>query len=193
MEEQRTSTICPANRQEWRQWLMENHTSQRSVWLVYYKSKAAVPTISWAEAVDEALCFGWIDSTRRSLDGDRFMQFFCKRKTNSVWSKINKDNVARLMREGLLMKAGLECIETAKRNGSWTILDDVEETKVPEDLTRAFSEHHGSEHFFLSLSRSVRKSILQWITLAKRPETRQKRISEVAERAGQKMKPKFLT
>jgi uncharacterized protein YdeI (YjbR/CyaY-like superfamily) len=192
MESQDITTFCPASRADWRRWLVENHSAQQSVWLVYYKKNAAIPTISWREAVDEALCFGWIDSTRRSVDEDRFMQFFCRRKPNSVWSKVNKDKVERLMEEGLIMMAGLECIETAKRNGSWAILDEVEKTTVPEDLTEAFKAHQGSESFFLSQSRSVRKIILQWITLAKRPETRQKRIIEVAERAGQKLKPKFL-
>jgi uncharacterized protein YdeI (YjbR/CyaY-like superfamily) len=192
MEAQDITTFCPASRADWRRWLAENHSSQQSVWLVYYKKNAATPTISWREAVDEALCFGWIDSTRRSLDEDRFMQFFCRRKPNSVWSKVNKDKIERLLEEGLIMKAGLDCIEAAKRNGSWAILDEVEKTSVPEDLTEAFKAHQGSETFFLGQSRSVRKIILQWITLAKRPETRQKRILEVAERAGQKLKPKFM-
>lgn len=193
MEEKHISTFCPVSQQDWRQWLMKNHRAQQSVWLVYYKKKAAVATITWTEAVDEALCFGWIDSTRRSLDDDKFMQFFCKRKPKSVWSKINKEKVERLMRDGRIEKAGLECIEAAKRNGSWSILDDVEETKVPQDLMDAFRAYSGSAHFFLGLSRSVRKMILQWIMTAKRPETRQNRIREVAERAAENMKPKFLT
>jgi uncharacterized protein YdeI (YjbR/CyaY-like superfamily) len=193
MEEQPINTFCPVSRQDWRQWLMENHGTQQSVWLVYYKKSADVATISWSEAVDEALCFGWIDSTRRSLGDDKFMQFFCKRKPKSAWSKINKEKVERLMRDGLIEKAGLECIETAKRNGSWSISDDVEETRVPQDLADAFKEHSGSADFFQNLSRSVRKMILQWITTAKRPETRQKRIKDVAESAAENRKPGFLT
>ncbi|WP_440135016.1 YdeI/OmpD-associated family protein, partial [Chitinophaga sancti] len=89
-------TFCPANRQEWRQWLQENHENAASVWLVYYKKKANRATLSWSEAVDEALCFGWIDSTARPIDEEKFMQFFTKRKAGSAWSKINKEKVKRL-------------------------------------------------------------------------------------------------
>lgn len=152
-----------------------------------------MPTVTWSEAVDEALCFGWIDRTRNSLDNEAFMRFFCKRKPNSVWSKINKGKVQRLIDEGLITQAGCESIETAKQNGSWTILDDVEELKIPKDLEKEFKTKKGSKDFFLSLSKSVRKSILQWLVLAKRPETRQKRIYEIAELAAQKLKPKQFT
>jgi uncharacterized protein YdeI (YjbR/CyaY-like superfamily) len=190
MQKKSIETFCPASRQYWRQWLKENHTSKRSVLLVYYKKKANIPTIIYSEAVDEALCFGWIDSTRTSLGDDKFMQFFCKRKPKSVWSKINKEKVQRLIDEGLMTQAGYERIETAKQNGSWTILDDVEKLKIPKDLANEFKGKPGSKNYFMSLSRSVRKSILQWLVLAKRPETRQKRIYEIAELASHKLKPK---
>ncbi len=182
--------FCPASQQDWRRWLKKNHKSKQSVWLVYYKKKSSVPTITWSDAVDEALCFGWIDSKAKPLDDERFMQFFCKRKPNSVWSKINKTKVERLIGDGLMTKAGFDSIETAKQNGSWTILDDVEELRIPKDLVKAFKNQKGSKHYFLSLSKSVKKSLLQWIVLAKRPETRQKRIEEIVEQAAQKMKPK---
>lgn len=187
---QEIATFCPASRQDWRQWLKENHHVKQSVWLVYYKKKCNVPTITYSDAVDESLCFGWIDSTRKSLDNETFIQFFCKRKPNSVWSKINKGKVQRLIEEGLMTQAGYKCIETAKQNGSWTILDDVEELKIPKDLEKEFKTKPGSKGYFLSLSKSVRKSILQWLVLAKRPETRQKRISEITELAARKQKPK---
>ncbi|MGX5690705.1 YdeI/OmpD-associated family protein [Arcticibacter tournemirensis] len=180
----------PANQEEWRQWLIENHRSEESVWLIYNKKLSGVPTLSWSEAVDQALCFGWIDSTRKSLDDDTFMQFFCKRKRNSVWSKINKIKVVRLIKENLMTQAGFECVEAARLNGSWSILDSVEETRIPTDLAEAFKMYRGSKPFFLRLSKSMRKRILQWLVLAKRPETRQKRIIEVAEKAGQKSLPK---
>jgi len=190
MEKEAVETFCPASQQDWREWLIENHSSKQSVWLVYYKKKCNVPTINYSDAVDEALCFGWIDSTKKSLDDDTFMQFFCKRKPNSVWSKINKGKVEQLINNGLMTKAGLDRIETAKQNGSWKILDDVEELNIPEDLAEALDAKSGSKEYFLSLSKSVRKSILQWLVLAKRPETRQKRITEIVELAAQKMKPK---
>ena len=183
-------TFCPTSRHDWREWLKENHSSKQSVWLVYYKKKSNIPSVTYTDAVDEALCFGWIDSTRKSLDSETFMQFFCKRKPNSVWSKVNKGKVHRLIDEGLMTQAGYESIETAKQNGSWTILDDVEELIIPPDLETAFKTQTGSKEYFLSLSRSGRKSILQWLVLAKRPETRQNRINEIAELAAKKLKPK---
>ena len=182
--------FCPASQKDWREWLMENHASKQSVWLVYHKIKSNVPSISWSQAVDEALCFGWIDSTARPIDDQTFMQFFCKRKPKSVWSKINKAKVERLISEGLMTQAGFDSIEKAKDNGSWIILDEVEAFKIPKDLMTAFKAQRGSKPFFLSLSKSVQKSILQWLILAKKTETRQKRIDEIALLAGQKRKPK---
>ncbi|HEV7350473.1 YdeI/OmpD-associated family protein [Telluribacter sp.] len=190
MKNTEIDTFCPTSRQDWRQWLEENHRVKQSVWLVYYKMKSGLPTISWSEAVDEALCFGWIDSKALPVDAEKYRQFFCKRKPNSVWSKINKEKVQRFIDNGLMTQAGLDSIATAKGNGSWAILDEVEELIIPKDLAEAFKSKPGSEEYFLGLSKSVRKNILQWIVLAKRPETRQKRISEVAELASQKLRPK---
>lgn len=190
MKKQEIETFCPASQQDWRNWLHENHNSKQAVWLIYYKKKANIPSITYSDAVDHALCFGWIDSTRKSLDHETFMQFFCRRKPNSVWSKVNKGKVQLLIDNGLMTKAGFETIETAKQNNSWAILDEVEEVIIPADLMEEFENQPGSGEYFLSLSRSVRKSILQWLVLAKRPETRQKRIIEIAELAAQKLKPK---
>lgn len=190
MKKKDLETLCPANRQEWRQWLEAHHGSKQSVLLIYYKKKTNLPTVLYSEAVDEALCFGWIDSTRTSLGDDQFMQLFCRRKPKSVWSKINKGKVQRLTEEGLMAAAGHACIENARQNGSWAILDEVEELKVPKDLAKAFRSWPGSKKYFMSLSRSVKKAILQWLVLARRAETRQRRITEIAELAGQKMRPK---
>jgi uncharacterized protein YdeI (YjbR/CyaY-like superfamily) len=185
-----TATFCPASRHEWRAWLQENHATSQSVWLIYHKMKSGKPSLSWSEAVEEALCFGWIDSTARPIDGDQYMQFFTRRKAKSVWSKINKGKVQQLMDQGLMTQAGLDSIEIAKQNGSWTILDEAEELNIPKDLEQGLEDQPGATDYFLSLSKSVRKAILQWLVLAKRPETRQKRINEIAELAAQKRKPK---
>jgi uncharacterized protein YdeI (YjbR/CyaY-like superfamily) len=190
MQKKDRETFCPASRQEWRQWLIENHSLKQSVWLVYHKKKTNMPSVAYTEAVDEALCFGWIDSTRISLGDDQFMQFFCKRKPKSVWSKVNKAKIQRLISEGLMMQAGYESVETAKLNGSWVILDDVEDLKIPKDLAGEFKSRPGSKAYFMSLSKSARKSMLQWLVLAKRPETRQKRIAEIAEQASHGQKPR---
>ncbi len=192
MHNQEIETYCPKSRTEWRQWLEKNHRSKQSVWLVYHTKKSNIPSINWSEAVDEALCFGWIDSTRKTIDGSSFMQFFSKRKPKSIWSKINKEKVQQLIGSGRMTKAGYESIETAKQNGSWTIFDEVEELIIPNDLEKAFNKHKGSKDFFLSLGKSARKMMLASLVLAKRPETRQKRIDEIVESAEQNLKSKHL-
>jgi uncharacterized protein YdeI (YjbR/CyaY-like superfamily) len=190
MQKTATETVYPANQQEWRQWLEKNHALKQAVWVVMYKKMANKPSISWSDAVDEALCFGWIDSVKRSVDSESSVQFFSKRKPKSGWSKINKAKVDRLIEAGLMTGAGLACIETAKQNGSWTLLDEVEEMTMPRDLAEALKRQPGAEPYFLSLSRSVRKAMLQWLVLAKRPETRQNRINEISQLAAQQQKPK---
>lgn len=178
---------------EWREWLRENHTIKKGVWLIQYKKHTGKPAVSWADAVNEALCFGWIDSIKKKLDEERTIQFFSRRKPTSTWSKINKEKVKRLIEDGLMAKAGLASVETAKENGSWTLLDTVEALDIPEDLLEAFKRHRGAKAYFESLSKSTRKAILQWVVLAKRPETRQKRIAEIAVTAGQRKRPKPFT
>lgn len=190
MHKEETKTFYPKSQKDWRRWLEQNHLVKQSVWLVLYKKESKKPTIAWGEAVDEALCFGWIDSKRKPLDGEKFMQFFSRRKPKGTWSKVNKEKIEQLIKNGLMTEAGLISIEKAKQNGSWTILDEVEELTIPKDLEKEFKTQPGSKPFFLSLSKSVRKSILQWLVFAKRPETRQKRITEIAALAAKKQKPK---
>lgn len=185
-----TEIFYPANQVEWRQWLEKNHLSKQSVWLVFYSKSSERPSFSWSEAVDVALCFGWIDSKKIKIDNHTAHQFFSKRKPQSTWSKINKEKVRKLIEEGLMTQAGFDVIEAAKQNGSWTILDEVEELIIPNDLEKAFKKHKGSKEYFLSLSKTVRKMMLTSLILARKPETRQKRIDEIAELAGQKKKPK---
>lgn len=190
MSQEHIEKFTPANRQEWRTWLKKNHQSKDAVWLVYYKKKTGIATISWSDAVDEALCFGWIDSKGVKIDEQTFKHFFCKRKPKGTWSKINKEKIKRLIADKLMMPAGLAVIEAAKQNGSWNILDEVEELIVPKDLSAAFRKNAGSKAFFSGLSKSSKKMLLYWIVSAKRPETRQKRITEIAELAAQQLKPK---
>jgi uncharacterized protein YdeI (YjbR/CyaY-like superfamily) len=186
---QETETVCPKSQQQWRKWLEKNHGKKQSVWLIYYKVSSGKAAMSWSEAVDEALCFGWIDSIRKSVDEEKFIQFFSKRKAGSTWSKVNKEKVKRLIDEGLMAPAGFESIEKAKQNGSWTLLDEVEELKIPKDLDKEFKTRPGSKAFFLSLSKSTRKMMLHWLVFAKRPETRQNRLKEIVLCAAKKQKP----
>jgi uncharacterized protein YdeI (YjbR/CyaY-like superfamily) len=190
MEKKEATTFCPSNKKQWRSWLKANHNKEQSVWLICYKQKSGMPTISWSDAVDEALCFGWIDGKAKPIDDEKFMRFFSKRKPRSVWSRINKGKVQKLIDDGMMTKGGLACVEIAKQNGSWEILDAIEDLVVPEDLEKALKTKRGSTAFFLGLSKSSKKILLSWVTLAKRPETRQNRIREIVENAAQKQKPK---
>ncbi len=184
------NTFYPKSKKEWRDWLQKNHLVENSIWLIKYKQKSGKPTISWSEAVDEALCFGWIDSTIKKLDEERTIQFFTKRKAKSTWSKINKQKVSFLIEQGLMSQAGLNSIEIAKENGSWTILDSVEELEIPNDLELELKLNPKADAFFQSISKSVKKSILYWIVAAKRQETRQKRIKEIITLSEKNQKPK---
>ena len=167
----------------------KNHVSKQSVWLVFYSKSSTKKSITWSEAVDVALCYGWIDSKKIKIDEETSHQFFSKRKAQSTWSKINKEKVRQLIEQGLMTQAGSDSIEKAKQNGSWTVLDEVEELIIPQDLDEAFNKFEGSKTYFLSLSKSVKKMMLQWLVLAKRPETRQKRISEIIESFARKEIP----
>ena len=188
-KEPQIESVCPDSRQQWRKWLQKNHNKKDSVWLILYKKESNIPTIHWSDAVDEALCFGWIDSQRKSIDEEKFMQRFSKRKANSTWSKVNKQKIQRLTKEGLMTKAGLNVIEAAKENGSWSVLDEVEELMIPKDLQDAFKKKAGSKSYFLSLSKSKQRAILLRLVLTKRPETRAKRIREIAEHCAKKITP----
>ena len=188
--EKEIEKFYPKSRQEWREWLQDNHDKKQSVWLIYYKKKSNIPTVIYSEAVDEALCFGWIDSKSKPIDEHKFMQFFSRRKPNSVWSRVNKEKIERLTNEGLMTEAGYEIIEIAKQNGSWTILDEAEALRIPDDLDKELQKRKNAKEYFLSLSRSDKRNILQWLVLAKRQETREKRIAEIVELADKNQKPK---
>lgn len=192
MQKKEIEIFYPKSLTDWRKWLEKNHLSKQSVWLVFYNKNADKKSITWGEAVNIALCFGWIDSKKIKIDEKTSHQFFSKRKANSTWSKINKEKVRQFIDNGLMTEAGYKSIEIAKQNGSWTILDDVEELIIPKDLKAALKNKPVAKDYFESLSRSVKKAILQWLVLAKRQETRQKRITEIVELADQKLKPKHL-
>ncbi|HLW19120.1 MAG TPA: YdeI/OmpD-associated family protein [Cyclobacteriaceae bacterium] len=190
MQKEEIDIVYPASVDEWREWLAEYHRSKSAVWLVQHHKASKKPTISWSEAVEVALCYGWIDSKKIAVGEGTTHQFFSKRKAKSTWSKINKDKVAKLIADGLMTEAGFESIKAAQQNGSWTLLDEVEALKIPDDLERAFNHWTGSKEYFLGLSKSAKKGILYWVISAKRPETRQKRVEEIAELAAQGKKPK---
>ncbi len=183
-------TYCPKNTLDWRDWLQKNHIEKDSIWLVFNKKNTPNFNLTWSDAVDQALCFGWIDSTKRSIDNKSYKQYFCKRKAKSNWSKVNKNKVKTLIDQDLMEEAGYQSIAVAKKNGSWTILDKVEALEIPEDLVIEFSNFSGSAEFFDSLSHSAKKGLLYWIASAKRTETRKKRILDIVQNASQGLKPK---
>lgn len=192
MSQQEAAVFYPKTLAAWRKWLEKNHESASAVWLVFYKKKSGKPSITWSEAVDVALCYGWIDSKKVAVDSEKSHQFFSKRKAKSTWSKINKDKVRQLMDAGLMRPAGLKIIETAKQNGSWTLLDEVEQLLLPPDLEQALAEQAEAKAYFLNLSKSAKKILLLRLVLAKKQETRQKRIDEILVLAAQKLKPKIF-
>lgn len=185
-------SFCPLHQEDWRKWLLENHRKHNSVWLIFYKSNSDQFNLSWSQAVDEAICFGWIDSLKRSIDDYRYKQYFSKRKPNSTWSKINKTKVQDLLDANKMHSTGLDAIEIAKQNGNWTLLDDVEDLIIPHDLKQHFENNPLSHKHYHSLSNSLKKGVLQWVVIAKRNSTRQKRIREVIENGNNNQLPKHF-
>jgi uncharacterized protein YdeI (YjbR/CyaY-like superfamily) len=171
------------SQKEWRKWLEKNHQTAQSVWLIIYKKESKKPSVVYTNAVDEALCFGWIDSKPNKRDDESYYQFFAKRNPKSSWSKVNRDKIERLTKDGLMMPAGLEAIATAQKNGTWTALDAVEKMTVPDDLQKAFKNNKAAFNNWESFPRSSKKIILEWIQNAKRPATRLNRITETVKLA----------
>jgi len=168
----------PKTRAAWRRWLEKHHTRDTGVWLVSFRNKTGKPRVEYGAAVEEALCFGWIDSKAVLLDDERGMQWFSPRRPRTGWSKINKARIEHLLATDLMHASGLAKLAQAKKDGSWELFDDVEAGVVPDDLAKALaSKRHAVAHFE-AFPPSRKKGILAWIKMAKRPETRAARIAE---------------
>ena len=167
------------NDKDWRKWLHTNYSSSSGIYLIFYKIHHPMPSMRWEEAVKVALCYGWIDSTVKSLGDGKRRQYFCKRKAKSVWSKVNKNHLKELKVSGLIHESGLMSISIAKKNGSWTALDDVENGVIPNDLQIAFHQNEKAFSNYQRFTRGLRKSYLYWLHQAIKEETRQKRITEI--------------
>ncbi|MGD1945363.1 MAG: YdeI family protein [Croceivirga sp.] len=167
------------NDDEWRNWLSQNHEVSKGIYLIFYKIDHEMPSMRWEEAVRVALCYGWIDSTVKSLGNGKRRQYFCPRKPKSVWSKVNKEHLKDLEAQGLIHQSGYQSIQIAKANGSWKALDDVENGIIPEDLQKAFDTNKKAFNNYNEFTQGQRKSYLYWLNQAKREETRQKRITEI--------------
>ena len=176
------------NANEWRAWLHDNHDSSTGVYLIFYKVSSEAESMRWEEAVNVAICYGWIDSTVKKIDDERRRQMFTPRKDKSVWSKLNKTYIEKLIADNLMHESGLRKIEIAKQNGSWESLDHVENHIMPEDLLLAFSQNKLALKNYNNFSPSYRKSYLYWLNQAKREETRKVRIAEIISLCEQNIK-----
>jgi len=181
----------PADRAEWRAWLEVNHCTSHGVWLVTPKRRTGPSTVSYDEAVEEALCFGWIDGAAGraddgmgGVDADRSMQWFAPRRPKSTWARTNKERAARLEAAGLMAEAGRRAVEMARASGSWESLDAIDALVVPDDLAGALAGRPGAREHFDASSVSVRRSALAWVYQARRPATRASRVEQIAAIAG---------
>lgn len=170
--------FTPKSRRAWRTWLEANHDAKPEVWLVFYKRHTGKPTLSYNDAVEEAVCFGWIDGVKRRIDDERYMHRFSPRKPDSAWSATNRRRATRMEKAGLMTQAGRKAVKTAKRHGTWQAAAPDVDVTVPAELAARLAEHGQAAAFFESLAPSYRQQFTGWINMAKRKETRQRRIDE---------------
>ena len=171
-------------RAQWRAWLADHAADSPGVWLVTWRKGSGRPVLSYEDAVTEALAFGWVDSTGNTLDDERTMLWFTRRKRGSGWARPNKRRIAELEAAGLMTDAGRAVVDAAKADGSWTLLDDVEDLVVPADLAAAFDAVPGSREHWEAFPRSAKRALLEWVVQAKTAPTRARRVAETSECAG---------
>lgn len=172
--------VHPLDLAQWRAWLARHHGRRAGVWLVSYKQATGRPRIPYDDAVDEAVCWGWIDSKINALDDERSMLWFAPRNARTGWSRVNKDRIARMTAAGRMQPAGQAKVDAARADGSWDALNDVEDGVVPPDLQAALDALPQAAANFAAFPRSARRGILEWIQAARRPETRAERIARTA-------------
>lgn len=175
--------VHPRSLQEWRAWLKANHRKAKNVWLVMHKKSSPGPGIAYDEAVEEALCFGWIDSKPQKKDSHTYLLYFAERKGGSVWSKLNKERIARLIKDKRMTASGMKKIEAAKADGTWSTLDPVDTLQMPEDLSKAFAKNKKALKNFEAFPEGIRKQLVYWVLSAKRSETRAVRVKEIVTKA----------
>ncbi|MFC2003938.1 YdeI family protein [Chloroflexota bacterium] len=175
---------------QWREWLEQNHDREKGVWLIHYKKDSGKGSISYNDALEEALCFGWIDSIMRSIDEEKFVLKYTPRKTKSVWSKLNKDKAEKLIKLGKMTDAGLVKIEEAKKNGLWdAAYTNKDRDNIPEDLDKALLQNKDAWNNFHNFANSYWNMYIGWVNNAKTEETRKRRIAEVVKRSSLNKKP----
>jgi len=178
--------VTPRSREVWRAWLERNHARRAEVWLVFYKRHTGKPSVSYGDAVEEALCFGWIDGLKRSIDEARYEHRFTPRRPGSKWSALNEARARQMIAADRMTAAGFRAIEDAKRRGQWsTAMKGPEvDLSMPEALTAALKRNEEAAAFFDTLAPSHRKAYIAWIVAARRPETRTRRLAEAIELLG---------
>jgi len=176
------------DRKIWREWLQKNQTKTKSVWLILYHKDSGKPSVTYDDAVEEALCFGWIDSKPNKRDDESSYLFFARRNPKSNWSKKNRERAERMISAGLMTSAGMEMITLAKDTGRWTALEEVQNSVIPTDLKEAFSMKPIAEKNFSEFPPSSKRIILEWILSARKPVTRQKRVEETVQLAEKNIK-----
>jgi len=177
-----------SDRKEWRNWLENHQNKEKSVWLIIYHKSSKTKSVYYEEAVEEAICFGWIDSIAHKRDQESKYQFFARRKAKSNWSKANIERAERMIEEGLMTPSGLEMIDLAKKTGTWTALVEVQNSIIPSDLQSKLDQNPGALGNFLAFPPSSKRIILEWILNAKKAETREKRIEETVSLASRNIK-----
>lgn len=171
---------------QWRAWLAEHHDdAEPGVWVVWRRRESERPALSYEALIEEALAYGWIDGQAKGFDDDHSMLWMTRRRPGSVWSRLSKERVARVVESGRMTPAGQAAIDRAKADGSWTILDSVEAMEVPDDLAAALDAEPEARRHFDAFTAGRRKQILRWLVDAKRPATRERRIAEVVRLAAQ--------
>ena len=175
--------VQPGDRAAWRAWLEANHATVRGAWLVTWRSRSGRQALDYEAAIEEALCFGWVDGTAGTVDEERGKLYFSQRRPRSVWAATNKARVERLIASGRMQPAGLAVIERAKADGSWSVLDGPERLEVPPDLAAALDAKPPAADRFAAFPPFARKLMLSWVATAVRPETRASRIEQIAVKA----------
>ncbi|UCE08612.1 MAG: YdeI/OmpD-associated family protein [bacterium] len=164
---------------EWREWLKSNHDKENEMWLIFFKKETGEPSIEYEAAVEEALCFGWIDSIIKKIDEKRYVRKFTPRKDSSKWSELNKNRIAKLIKNNRMTEVGLVKIETAKRNGLWDKPDRPNiQFDIPKEFQSALNKNQKAKENFNQLAPTYQKQYIGWIVIAKRQETRERRIKE---------------
>ena len=177
-----------ADRAAWRAWLDAHHAEKSQIWLVQHRKSNPMPCVNYEESVQEALCYGWIDSKPQKRDARSYLLFFSKRKPNSAWSLSNKKRLEDLVKRGMMQPAGLAAIEVARANGSWSRIDEAEAVVMPPDLEKKLSRNRKAAEYFSQFPPSAKKGIYTWISMARTEITRKKRIDETVQLAARNIR-----